>query len=270
MEKKIEVRELKSACRAVIFDLDGTLADTLESLAYCTNKALADFGMGPLDKSLFKTFVGNGSRMQITRALRKIAEQRRESEKAPESPGKGDAEQEKAACMLKEVPRQDGQPDDDGFLTQPYALEQVHGRYLEYFAKDCMYGVQAYPGVVPLLEELKKRDIKTAVFSNKPHANTAEVVESLFGKGYFDAVRGQKDGFPKKPAPDGVYAVLEELGVSPQSCLYVGDSWVDIETGHNAGARSVGVLWGFRSREELEEHHADAVISSPQELLGLL
>ena len=174
--------------------------------------------------------------MQITRALRKIAEQRRESEKAPESPGKGDAEQEKAACMLKEVPRQDGQPDDDGFLTQPYALEQVHGRYLEYFAKDCMYGVQAYPGVVPLLEELKKRDIKTAVFSNKPHANTAEVVESLFGKGYFDAVRGQKDGFPKKPAPDGFLMAMEHFGVAPADTIIFEDSPEGIQAAQASGA----------------------------------
>lgn len=230
--------------KTVIFDLDGTLADTLESLAYCTNKALADFGMEPLEQGLFKKFVGNGSRMQITRALR--------------------------ARQAEEMPREDNGQDDDGFLTQPRLLEEVHDRYLKYFAKDCMYGVHPYEGIVPVLEELKKRGVKIAVFSNKPHANTVEVVEALFGKGYFDAVRGQKDGYPKKPAPDGVYAILEELGAAPQDCVYVGDSWVDIETGHHAGAKSVGVLWGFRDREELEQHHADAVISSPEELLELL
>lgn len=268
--KNMENTDPTGVCRAVIFDLDGTLADTLESLAYCTNKALADFGMKPLEQSLFKKFVGNGSRMQITRALRREAEQRQGLEKVPERSGKRDAEPGKDACMLKEVPRQDGQPDDDGFVTQPVMLEEVHGRYLEYFAKDCMYGVHPYEGIVSLLETLKSRSIKIAVFSNKPHANTVEVTEALFGKGYFDAVRGQKDGYPKKPAPDGVYAILRELEVSPGNCLYVGDSWVDIETGHNAGARSVGVLWGFRDREELEAHHADAVISCPEELLGLV
>ena len=96
------------------------------------------------------------------------------------------------------------------------------------------------------------------------------MVEKLFGKGYFDAVRGQKDGYPKKPAPDGVYAILEELDAAPEDCVYVGDSWVDIETGHHAGARSIGVLWGFRDRQELEAHHADAVISRPEELLELV
>ena len=230
--------------KAVIFDLDGTLADTLESLAYCTNRALADFSFGPLDKVLFKKFVGNGSRMHITRALREE--------------------------HAEEVPGEDGRADDDGVLTRPRLLEEVHDRYLEYFAQDCMYGVKPYEGIVPLLEKLKERGIKIAVFSNKPHANTVEVVEKLFGKGYFDAVRGQKDGYPKKPAPDGVYAILEELDAAPEDCVYVGDSWVDIETGHHAGARSIGVLWGFRDRQELEAHHADAVISRPEELLELV
>lgn len=230
--------------KAVLFDLDGTLADTLESLAYCTNRALVDFSFQPLDKMLFKKFVGNGSRMQITRALR--------------------------AVQAEEMLRRDGETDDDGFRTQPRLLEEVHERYLAYFAKDCMYGVRPYEGIVPLLEQLKQQGIKIAVFSNKPHANTVEVTETLFGKGYFDSVRGQKDGYPKKPAPDGVHAILNGLGVSAADCLYVGDSWVDMETGHNAGARAVGVLWGFRDRAELEAHHADAVISRPEELLELV
>ena len=83
-------------------------------------------------------------------------------------------------------------------------------------------------------------------------------------------MRGQKDGYPKKPAPDGVYAILEELDAALEDCVYVGDSWVDIETGHHAGVRSIGVLWGFRDRQELEAHHADAVISRPEELLELV
>ena len=117
---------------------------------------------------------------------------------------------------------------------------------------------------------MKEKNIKIAVFSNKPHANTVDVVETLFGKGFFDAVQGQKTNVPKKPAPDGVYAIMERLGVSPEETNYVGDSWVDIETGRAAGNFAVGVLWGFRDEEELRAHHADAVITAPGELLELL
>ena len=117
---------------------------------------------------------------------------------------------------------------------------------------------------------VKEKKIKIAVFSNKPHANTVDVVETLFGKGFFDAVQGQKTNVPKKPAPDGVYAIMERLDVSPEETIYVGDSWVDIETGRAAGNFAVGVLWGFRDEEELRAHHADAVITAPGELLELL
>ena len=95
-------------------------------------------------------------------------------------------------------------------------------------------------------------------------------LETLFGKGFFDAVQGQKTNVPKKPAPDGVYAIMERLDVSPEETIYVGDSWVDIETGRAAGNFAVGVLWGFRDEEELRAHHADAVITAPGELLELL
>ena len=134
---------------------------------------------------------------------------------------------------------------------------------MEYFAKDCLYEVKPYPGIPELLDTLKEKKIKIAVFSNKPHANTVDVVETLFGKGFFDAVQGQKTNVPKKPAPDGVYAIMERLDVSPEETIYVGDSWVDIETGRAAGNFAVGVLWGFRDEEELRAHHADAVITAP-------
>ncbi|MDO4294127.1 MAG: HAD family hydrolase [Eubacteriales bacterium] len=229
--------------KVVIFDLDGTLANTLESIAYCTNRALADFGLPSIPTEQFKRFVGNGARTQITRALRFAGDPERERE---------------------------GGADDDGFSTSPAHLEEVFARYMEYFSADCMYRVEPYPGIRELLEELKRRSVRIAVFSNKPHANTEAVIRSLFGEGYFDAVQGQTPAIPKKPAPDGVYAILKDLGAKPDQALYVGDSWVDIETGKASGVRTVGVLWGFRDRQELEAHHADWVIGSPGELLGCL
>ena len=79
---------------------------------------------------------------------------------------------------------------------------------------------------------------------------------------------GQREGFPRKPAPDGALLIAETLGVQPSECLYIGDTDVDMKTGSAAGMDTVGVLWGFRDREELEQNHAGYIASSPEELLA--
>lgn len=230
--------------KAVIFDLDGTLADTLESIAYCTNRALEDCGFGTIgDKEEFRRFVGNGAKMLIARALRRI----------------GDPEGEAASAA-----------DADGMYTCPIHTKEVLERYLQYFEKDCMYQVRPYAGIRELLVWLKESGIRIAVFSNKPHENTEYVIQSLFGEGYFDVVQGQTAAMRVKPAPDGVFAILKKLAVAKEEILYVGDSCVDMDTGKAAGVKTVGVLWGFRDRKELSEHGADALIKSPAELMKLL
>lgn len=230
--------------KAVIFDLDGTLADTLESIAYCANRALEDSGFSKIgEKETFKLLVGNGARMLMVRALRMV----------------GDAE---GSALFE--------PDADGVVTCPEHIGEVMERYKRYFAKDCMYQVKPYDGIPELLRELKERGVSIAVFSNKPHENTEYVIESLFGKGYFTIVQGQTEMLPKKPAPDGVFEILRKLGLSKDEVLYVGDSSVDMDTGKAAGVKTLGVLWGFRGRQELLAHGADALLEKPEELLNYL
>lgn len=130
-----------------------------------------------------------------------------------------------------------------------------------------MYQVKPYEGIPELLEELKKRGMKIAVLSNKPHHATLDVIESLFGKDYFDVVQGQVDGVPIKPDPAGVFRILDRFGLNADEVLYMGDTATDMKTGKAAGAFTVGVLWGFRDRKELEEGHADAIIAQPLDLL---
>ena len=93
------------------------------------------------------------------------------------------------------------------------------------------YHVRPYDGVVQMLDSLKKKGIKIAVFSNKPHLQAIDVVESTFGKGYFDHIQGQSGEFPKKPDPEGLLWILDKLGVSPEEGIYIGDSDVDMKTG---------------------------------------
>lgn len=214
--------------KAVIFDLDGTLSDSILSIAYCANRALEKFGLMPFETKRYQYFVGDGAAELIRRALQ-------------------------------------NQPFDRMDL-----FDEVMEEYKKLFAVDCMYEVKPYDGILELLTELKKRGLKIAVLSNKPHPNTCKVIHDLFGDGVFDIVQGQISEIRKKPSPDGVFRISEKLGVPIEEILYVGDTNTDMQTGKGAGAFTAGVLWGFRDRAELEENHADVIVEHPLELLAYI
>ncbi|MCR5626813.1 MAG: HAD family hydrolase [Lachnospiraceae bacterium] len=214
--------------KAAIFDLDGTLNDTLEAIAYCTNKTLAEFGLDSVPIERFKTFVGDGARNQINRVC--------------------------AYLCVK---------DED-------LINRIYERYLQIFKVDCMYKVHPYDGIPELLKELKERGIKLGVLSNKPDMMTQKTIEDVFGTEVFDRVRGQFDGFPIKPAPDGALALAKDFNAEPYECIYLGDTNTDMKTGKSAGMYTVGVLWGFRDEKELRETHADAIIEHPLQVLKLI
>lgn len=214
--------------QAVIFDLDGTLSDSIQSIKYCGDLALATVGFGPFTVEQYKYFVGDGAANLVKRAL--------------------------AA----------------GGDTELVRFQEVFDVYKEIFREHCMYEVKPYEGICELLAELKNRGVKIAVLSNKPHIETINVIESLFGKGYFDIIHGQKEDVAIKPSPEGVFKILEELGLSAEDILYLGDTATDMKTGKSAGAFTIGALWGFRERKELEEAFADAIIAHPLELLTYL
>lgn len=211
--------------RAVIFDLDGTLSDSIHSIKYCADRALAPEGFGPFSEDDYKYFVGDGAANLIRRAL--------------------------AA----------------GGDLEGVHFDSAFARYKEIFAVDCMYQVTPYEGIPELIRELKLRGLKIAVLSNKPHAETIRVIKTLFGEGCFDVIQGQVDGVPIKPDPAGAIRIMETLQVKPEEVLYLGDTATDMKTGKGSGAFTLGVLWGFRTREELEGAHADAIIAHPMEAL---
>ena len=124
--------------------------------------------------------------------------------------------------------------------------------------------------MVEALEQIKKYGVKIAVLSNKPHENSIKVVETLFGKDFFDHIQGQQEGIPRKPSPIGALHIAEIFHAKREECLYFGDTNTDMQTGKAAGMKTVGVTWGFRTREELEENHADILIDTPQEIAALV
>ncbi len=213
--------------QAVIFDLDGTLADTLSSIAFFANRALTQCGYQEIPVEEYRYLVGNGAKRLVHGMLSYAG--------------------------------------DD----TPEAFDKVSPLYNDGYDADSLYLTKPYDGILPLLKSLHERGVKIGVLSNKPDRTTQKIANALFGD-FIDSCRGQRDETPRKPDPAGVFLLLRELSVSPEECLYVGDTKTDMQTGKAAGIFTVGVTWGFRDRTELEEHHADAIISSPNELLAYL
>ena len=211
--------------KACIFDLDGTLTNTLESMTYSVNLTLKEMGLSQITKDQCRMFVGNGARVLIEESL-KVS---------------GDPKASRIEEGMK-----------------------IYGRI---FDQNCTYHVTPYEGIPEMLKALKDRGIHLAVLSNKPDRQTVKVVKEIFGDNIFDYAQGQKDGIRRKPAPDGVWYLMEQMQVSKEECLYIGDSEVDAATGKNAGLKTIGVLWGFRDRKTLETAGADPLIERPEELL---
>lgn len=149
-------------------------------------------------------------------------------------------------------------------------FDTVFPEYNTTYDNDFLYLTEAYDGIVELLKALKDKGIKTTILSNKPHNTALKVNEALFGNDLIDICYGARDGIALKPEPEGVFQIIDELGLNKEECIYIGDTSTDMKTGKSAGLYTVGVLWGFRKRDELEENGADVIISHPSELLKVI
>ena len=142
-------------------------------------------------------------------------------------------------------------------------------QFNQYYGCHNMELTRPYEGVAELLRQLKAAGAQLAVCSNKADNFSRAIVEHYY-PGVFDLVRGNLNGMPVKPDPTVVREIMRDLDASYLSAMMVGDSSVDIQTGHNAGIKACGVTWGFRSRESLVEAAADAIADTPAELGKLL
>lgn len=213
--------------KACIFDLDGTLCDTLESMAVTTNQCIEPLGYASLPAENFKYYAGDGAKTLVERALLEAGDEKLEH------------------------------------------LEDVFQKYKAIFDRDCTYKVTIYDGIMETLKTLKANGMKLAVLSNKPHEQTKKVIAHFFGTDLFDKVQGQQEGIEKKPDPAGALAIAEAFGLHPEECMYIGDTNVDMMTGNRAGMFTVGVLWGFRTKDELLANHAHALAEKPADLIHL-
>ena len=124
--------------------------------------------------------------------------------------------------------------------------------------------------MVELLGDLQRDGARLAVASNKFQAGTEKLIRKFFPTIDFVEICGNREGVPLKPDTALVDMIIAKAGVERKACTMVGDSGVDMQTAHNAGIRSVGVSWGFRSRKELEQLSPDAIADNIKELREIL
>lgn len=211
--------------KITVFDMDGTILNTLDDLKDSLNFTLDHFGYPKRTLEEVRRFVGNG--------------------------------------IMKLIER--GVPAG----TSEEKIKEAYSFFIEYYSAHCADKTKPYTGITELLKKLRKDGIKTAVVSNKADIAVKELCDKYF-KGLFDISIGEREGVRRKPAPDSVNEVLNQLGFSREEAVYIGDSDVDVETAKNADMVCIGVEWGFRDRKLLIEKGADYIVSDTEELYKLL
>lgn len=210
--------------KAIIFDLDGTLLNTLEDLTDAVNAALAKYHMPARTREQIRHYVGNGI----------------------------------VKLMERAVPEGRDHPDFDR------ALEE----FKQYYSVHCRDKTALYPGILNMLQQCKAQGIRMAIVSNKADFAVKEL-NPVYFQGLIEIAHGENEaaGIRKKPAPDMVFQTLREMDCRVEQAVYVGDSDVDLETAAHAGMTCISVSWGFRSREFLEQHGAERIVDTPDELI---
>ena len=150
----------------------------------------------------------------------------------------------------------------NGYDAALYLKKPTVGHYHER-----TYG---YEGIYELLKELNKRNIKIAVNSNKKDEYTKNLMKIIFKDIEFTAVFGERIGIPTKPNPATAEEIISIMELDKNEVCYVGDSEVDIQTGKNTNIKTIGCLWGFRSKEVLEKENPDIIVFKPEEILNYL
>lgn len=211
--------------KALIFDLDGTLLDTLADLHSSVNYALDRFGFPQRSMEEVRTFVGNGLRSLVRKAV----------------------------------------PPD----TSEQTASEVLTALKEYYIDHTYDKTRPYDGIVPMLDELKRRGFPMAIVSNKADP-MVQILRNVYFSEQIPVAVGESAEIARKPAPDMVFSAMKKLGCAAEDAVYIGDSEVDVLTAKNAGLPCFSVGWGFRTPQELFDLGISEVYRSPSALLSAL
>lgn len=240
----------------LIFDLDGTLVDSLGDLHTSSNLLLAELGFLPLELPVLQPCIGRGVQY-LVRCMLMHAERIHERGSAY---GDGEAVIAEGGAENHAAPLRDRR-------GNPIDIDATVARYREIYRAHAMDTTMPYPGVPETLEALGA--YRMAVLSNKPAAASTAILEALDLAHYFTFVAGG-DSFPAmKPSPVPVHEIMRQLGAERTRTWMVGDSVYDIEAGKAAGAGTVAVTYGFQPEEKLKALEPDYTVSAFKELLNI-
>ena len=199
----------------ILWDLDGTLIDTLDDLGEAVSHTLRLRGLTTHGREDYRRMVGHGVRNLVKRAL------------------------EASGVQIEDT------PDGDAFLDEALAdFKAYYSAHIDVYSKP-------YPGIPELLAELDAAGVKLAVVSNKFQEGTDHLIREFFPKIRFVAILGNRPGYPLKPDPAIVEEAISLAGISRPEALLIGDSPTDMHTAENGGIDSLAVSWGYRTREDL-------------------
>lgn len=212
--------------KAVIFDLDGTLIDSLKDIALSMNKVLQEFNLPTHKIEEYNYFVGDGAKVLTQNATPKNCDEN--------------------------------------------TIEKVLERFKEVYDNAIYSNTKVYEGIYDLLDELQSLDLKLGILSNKPHEFTIKYAQKLLSDYDFKEIHGQREPYEKKPDPKLALEIISRFEINKDEVLYVGDTSTDIKTAKNANINSIGVTWGFRPKEELENEGATYIANTALDILDII
>lgn len=243
--------------KLILWDLDGTLINTLEDLAAAVDYALTLRGLPTHSIEEYRKMVGHGVRNLVKQALEASVSARPTAEEIyfPQ----GFAENQIPSAIANptrgsnERPTAGANPtrgDASTGLTDAY-IDAALADFREYYEAHIDVHTRPYPGIPELLNKLNAMGVKMAVASNKFQEGTEKLIQEFFPDIAFVSILGNRAGYPLKPDPEIVQEVLRRAGIGPEDAMMVGDSPTDMKTAANGGIDALAVTWGYRTLEEL-------------------
>ena len=257
--------------RLVIFDLDGTLIDSLEDLGAAVNHALSLRGLPLHTREDYRKMVGHGVRNLVEKALEASVGPMVSEGKVAFGGQMTEGNYFSGRCPKNQFPSVETRPDNPknqfpSARTDSY-VDAALADFKEYYSAHIDVHTRPYPGIPELLADLQAAGVRLAVASNKFQEGTERLIRSLFPDIQFVAILGNRPGYPLKPAPEIVQEVLRKADIGPSDAVMVGDSPTDMRTAANGGIEGLAVTWGYRTADELAGHR---LVHSVPELRGLL